>query len=75
MILPAEDLVEKGENGDTFDPQNTEELCQLLIRLASDSDLRQKMGTHSLKVISRWGCDNFAKNAIAAATVAHRKSG
>ena len=73
----AEDLVEEGENGYTFDPQNAEKLCQLLIRLASDSELRQKMGNHSLKVINRWGCDNFARNAIAAATAACRcrKSG
>lgn len=69
----AEDLVEEGENGYTFDPQNAEEFCQLLVRLASDSALRKKMGTHSLKIINRWGCDNFARNAIAAANVACRK--
>ncbi len=62
----AEDLVSNGENGFTFDPMNPGQLANSLDRLASDSNLRKRMSRLSQERISQWGCDNFARNAIAA---------
>jgi 1,2-diacylglycerol 3-alpha-glucosyltransferase len=62
----AEDLVKIGENGFLFDPTRPEELTNALATLALDPGLRERMGAESRQIISRWGCGNFARNALAA---------
>lgn len=62
----AEDLVKDGENGFQFDPTRPEELTDALATLALDPALRERMGAESRQIISRWGCGNFARNALAA---------
>jgi len=62
----AEDLVRHGENGFQFDPTRPEELTDALATLATDPALRERMGAESRQIISRWGCGNFARNALAA---------
>ena len=62
----AEDLVMDGQNGYVFNPTDSQELAEQLAMLANNESLRTKMGKESEKIISNWGCDNFAKNAVKA---------
>jgi glycosyltransferase involved in cell wall biosynthesis len=67
----AEDLIREGVNGFTFDPSDVEELAQLMLKLSTlNSEHSTMMGDASRDIISRWGCDNFAKNAMRAAEAA-----
>jgi glycosyltransferase involved in cell wall biosynthesis len=70
----AEDLVVNGENGYTFDPLVAEQLASHLETLHANPELRLQMGKRSKEIISNWGCDNFARNAIAAVECAMRKA-
>ena len=60
----AEDLVEDGG----FDPLSADELAGKLARICADARLCARMGERSFEIISRWGCDNFAKQAMRAAS-------
>lgn len=65
-----EDLVEDGGNGFSFNPFDVDEICEKMIQISSsDCDLK-KMGQRSREIIANWGCDNFAKNLLAAAKCA-----
>jgi glycosyltransferase involved in cell wall biosynthesis len=66
----AEDLVVEGQNGFTFDPDSENELAQRLVEVCTDSEKRCSMGKESARIIEKWGCDEFAKNAILAARTA-----
>jgi glycosyltransferase involved in cell wall biosynthesis len=68
----AEDLVEDGQNGFIFSPDSEEELAQKLGAICGNAELRQRMGVKSASLIHKWGCENFAQNAIRAANVAIR---
>ncbi|TDU71422.1 glycosyltransferase involved in cell wall biosynthesis [Prosthecobacter fusiformis] len=63
----AEDLVLEGQNGYTFSPESEEDLAQRLGEICDNGKLRRRMGTESLNIIEKWGCENFAENAIRAA--------
>lgn len=65
----AEDLVRHGRNGFQFNPRSAEELASHLEALA-DPSLSAAMGEEARKVIQDWGCDRFAKGAVAAAHAA-----
>lgn len=67
----AEDLVESGRNGFTFDPESAEELCEALLKL-SDPSVATPMGAHSLTVAQHWGCERFASGALDATETALR---
>jgi 1,2-diacylglycerol 3-alpha-glucosyltransferase len=71
----AQDLVQEGGNGFTFDPHNAEQLAGLMFRLSRpDFDLA-KMGQSSGKIISQWSPERFAAGmvrAVEAALVAPR---
>jgi glycosyltransferase involved in cell wall biosynthesis len=62
----AEDLVKNGENGYIFDPKSAEQLAGHLEALHTHPELRNQMSQRSKAIIANWGCDNFARNAIAA---------
>lgn len=57
----AKDLVRESGNGFTFDPENVEQLAQLMLRLAASPSPRlADMGDASRQIISNWGPDRFA---------------
>jgi len=62
-----EDLVEDGKNGFTFDPFDVNDIAEKMLLISNGSCDLDEMGLHSRKIISNWGCDNFAKNLIGAA--------
>lgn len=62
----AEDLVDMGRNGYTFQAGDTNALAQRLFELAGKEDLRNKMGRASAEIIAEWDVDNFASNALRA---------
>jgi glycosyltransferase involved in cell wall biosynthesis len=66
----AQDLVQEGVNGFTFDPRDIEQLANLILRV---SDLRfpiSDFGTASQRIIAAWGPERFAnglRDAVATA--------
>jgi glycosyltransferase involved in cell wall biosynthesis len=62
----AADLVKEGENGWTFDPTNEEQIADLMLRIASDEDARERMGARSSEIIAEWGPDRFASGLTGA---------
>ncbi|MBU0671041.1 glycosyltransferase [Patescibacteria group bacterium] len=55
MALP--ELVHEGENGFLFEPGNSEEAADYLLRLIEDEDLRKNMGQRSLEIIKNHDID------------------
>jgi glycosyltransferase involved in cell wall biosynthesis len=69
----AADLVKEGENGWTFDPTNTKQIAELMLRIAADESRRKNMGLRSREIIAEWGPDRFAsgvKSAVNSALAA-----
>lgn len=66
----AEDLVDYGGNGYTFDPKNPNELAERMMELSLNQEMRTRMGDRSREIIRHWGCDNFARQALKAAEAA-----
>lgn len=66
----AQDLVRDGVNGFTFDPQDTKLLAELMGKISSDVELRNKMGQASREIISNWTPEVFAENLLKAAKTA-----
>jgi 1,2-diacylglycerol 3-alpha-glucosyltransferase len=62
----AEDLVEPGANGWTFNPGSPEELSRHLAALAADPALRARLGARSREIVANWDCANFARQALKA---------
>jgi 1,2-diacylglycerol 3-alpha-glucosyltransferase len=57
----APDLVQEGVNGFTFDPYNTDQLADLMVRVSRmDPAARDQMGTASRRIIADWGPERFA---------------
>jgi glycosyltransferase involved in cell wall biosynthesis len=72
----AADLVKDGENGWTFDPIDEVQIADLMLRISSDEDALERMGSRSRKIIAEWGPDRFAsgvKSAVEAALASPRK--
>ena len=67
----AQDLVQEGVNGFTFDPYNVEQMAQQMVRVWSmEPGARSKMGDASRQIISVWGPERFAAGLEAAAECA-----
>jgi glycosyltransferase involved in cell wall biosynthesis len=65
------DLVMPGLNGLIFDPFNTDQLAQLMLRLAGmTEDERAQMGRQSLQIIAQWGPERFGRGLQAAVEAA-----
>ncbi len=62
----ASDLLRESENGWTFDPTNEEQIADLMLRIASDEEARERMGARSREVIAEWGPDRFASGLTGA---------
>jgi glycosyltransferase involved in cell wall biosynthesis len=56
------DLVEPGENGFLFDPRESEELVDAMVRISRDSGLQERMSRRSREIISEWTIYDFAQN-------------
>ena len=54
-------------NGFVFDPQSSAELGGALTLLSSFPEMRARMGEASQRIVQKFSCENFAKNALAAA--------
>jgi len=71
------ELVEHGCNGFIFDPLDTQEMSQKMLKVATMSELqRHDMSIHSLKKINEWSPERFAnslKNCISIATKAGKR--
>ncbi len=57
-------------NGLVFDPDSSEELSRAMLLLESSPELRSAMGRAGRRIVNRFSCDNFAKNALLAAEMA-----
>lgn len=58
------------QNGFVFNPRSVKSLADALILLESAPELRMRMGEASRRLIEKFSCDNFARNALAAARMA-----
>ena len=64
-------LMEKARtNGFVFDPPSSEELSRILLVLGASPELRRVMGQASRRIVEKFSCENFARNAMYAAQVA-----
>jgi glycosyltransferase involved in cell wall biosynthesis len=70
------DLVEHGNNGYRFDPENEDVMVDLMVELADASTDREEMGRVSQSIICNWTPDVFGKQLLRAAQRAreHAKS-
>jgi glycosyltransferase involved in cell wall biosynthesis len=60
----AEELVQEGVNGFSFDPEDVEELAGLMARMSGmSSEERLAMGRASERLILDWGPERFARGA------------
>jgi glycosyltransferase involved in cell wall biosynthesis len=66
----AQDLVENGFNGFTFDPYDVNALAELMSKISSDSCDRTSMGLASQEIISRWTPEKFALGLAEAVEIA-----
>jgi glycosyltransferase involved in cell wall biosynthesis len=57
-------------NGFVFDPETAEELSRILSCLAENPKMRAVMGGESRRIVEKFSCQNFARNAIRAARLA-----
>jgi glycosyltransferase involved in cell wall biosynthesis len=58
------------KNGFVFDPESPDELSRVISCLAESPGLRTVMGRESRRIVEKFSCENFAKNAIQAARLA-----
>lgn len=66
----VQDLVQEGVNGFIFNPLDTEELAQLMVKMSSGELDLEAMGQASQQIISRWTPEVFAENLLQAVAVA-----
>lgn len=60
----APDLVQEGVNGYTFNPYETQELSQLMLRMSSGGIDLETMGEHSRRIIADFSPETFAWNLL-----------
>ena len=64
-------LLEKvRSNGFVFNPRSSEELSRILLLLEASPVLRSVMGQASRRIVEKFSCENFARNAWQAAQAA-----
>lgn len=75
-LLARWDLLDKvRENGFVFDPRSSHQLSLILLWLEANPQRRLAMSKGSRRIIEKFSCGNFAKNALLAANVALRQNG
>ncbi|MBE2179862.1 MAG: glycosyltransferase family 4 protein [Chthoniobacterales bacterium] len=68
--LNTENSFEPRSNGFLFDPTSVEALAEALRRIVEMGDGRWEMGKQSRKIVANFGCENFARQVLAAAEAA-----
>lgn len=58
------------QNGFVFNPRSMQSLANALVVLESAPELRSRMGQAGRRLIEKFSCDNFARNALAAVRMA-----
>jgi 1,2-diacylglycerol 3-alpha-glucosyltransferase len=58
------------ENGFVFDPESSDELSRVLQFFGSGCETRTAMGQASRRIVEKFSCENFAKNALLAVEAA-----
>jgi glycosyltransferase involved in cell wall biosynthesis len=66
----AQDLVENGVTGFTFDPDDTSALANLMARVAGGAVDVERMGRAARERIAAWSPERFAESVLAAARAA-----
>lgn len=61
-----EDLIIEGVNGFGFDPQNSQQLTNLMLTISSEQIDRQKLGQAALKHIQKFAPDRFVRGLMQA---------
>ena len=64
------DLVSPGVNGFQFDPNNTDELTQLLLKISANGFPLADFGAASSRIVAAWGPERFATGLRDAVAVA-----
>jgi glycosyltransferase involved in cell wall biosynthesis len=69
--IEQSDMVSKLRlNGFVFDPSSPKELSRALLTLEGSANLRALMGAESRRIVEKFSCENFARNALLAAEAA-----
>jgi glycosyltransferase involved in cell wall biosynthesis len=68
----ADELVDEGHNGFTFDPSDVESLAAMMVLLSDRAD-RSTMGVESRRIMAKYGPERFASGFKAAAQLAIKK--
>jgi glycosyltransferase involved in cell wall biosynthesis len=69
----AKTLVQEGENGWTFEPEDGETLTKMMTRASSlSSDALKEMGRVSQSIISEWSLDRFAAGVLKSIEIPRR---
>lgn len=68
----AQDLVQEGLNGFTFDPYDVEALAQLMFKISDVNFPLSALGLESCRIIADWGPARFAQGLQRASQVAVR---
>jgi 1,2-diacylglycerol 3-alpha-glucosyltransferase len=69
----ARDLVREGVNGFRFNPENTEQLADLLAKVAGRGFAREAFGEASRRIVADFGPERFARGLKAAAVTAVKR--
>ena len=69
----AADLVSPSVNGFQFDPGNTDELAQLLLKISAGNFPLADFGAASQRLIAKWGAEQFGSGLRDAVAVALKK--
>jgi glycosyltransferase involved in cell wall biosynthesis len=62
------------QNGFLFNPRSAEELSRVLMEFEASSRLRVLMGAESQRIVEKFSCANFARNAMRAVEAAQSKA-
>jgi glycosyltransferase involved in cell wall biosynthesis len=66
----TDDSLEERSNGFVFDPKSSDALAIALARVAEMGDGKSEMEKRSREIVAKFGCENFAKQAMRAACAA-----
>ncbi len=66
----AQDLVQDGVNGFTFDPYQIEDMAEKMLRLTTNADLAYGLGKAGLTAIDHWSPQRFAEGLTLAVDTA-----
>jgi len=62
----VDDLIEQGRTGLIVPPESPQDLFVAMKKLATDADMRRRMGAAAKRVIADWTLENAAKTTVRA---------